>query len=148
MARTPARLQESRVTFADPENAPVRLTDVAAEIGMPAEALRQEGKAGRLVIWRVRRKDYTSLAEIRRMFERCRVTPEVPACGSAMLEHAPAGEQNSRSGSSATGTNSSAQAAALETVRRLREGSQPISRPNTRRSGASAALLPFPSPTS
>ena len=63
---------------ADPDTQ-LRLKD-AARIGFPvggmtATALRGEAQRGRLLIWRIAGKDFTSLAEIRKMLERCRVEP-------------------------------------------------------------------------
>ena len=55
---------------------PQRLGVVAAQFGLTAAALRTEAKRGRLVISRVAGKDWTSVAEVREMFARCRVTPE------------------------------------------------------------------------
>jgi hypothetical protein len=56
---------------------PLRL-DAAAKIAFPdgsmtANGLRREAKRGRLVIFRVAGKDYTTLKHIGEMFEQCRV---------------------------------------------------------------------------
>src|SRR3981189_2914729 len=64
---------------------PLRLS-VAAELAFPdgsmtASGLRREGARGRLVIERVAGKDYTTLANIERMRELCRVEAKVPGCG-------------------------------------------------------------------
>jgi hypothetical protein len=59
---------------------PLRL-DVAARIAFPdgsmtASGLRKEAVRGRLTIWRVANKDYTSLAAIRDMMDKCRTEPK------------------------------------------------------------------------
>ena len=59
-----------------------RLGVVAAQFGMTAAALRTEAKRGRLVISRVAGKDWTSVAEVQRMFGLRRVDPEAPTFGS------------------------------------------------------------------
>src|SRR5271156_1520972 len=61
---------------------PQRLGVVAAQFGLTAAALRTEAKRGRLVISRVAGKDWTSVAEVQRMFGLCRVTPEALTYGS------------------------------------------------------------------
>jgi hypothetical protein len=68
-------------------NTPLRLSVVAAlafpDGSMTASGLRREGARGRLVIERVAGKDYTTLANIERMRELCRVEAKVPGCGSS-----------------------------------------------------------------
>ena len=64
---------------------PQRLAVVAAQFGLTAAALRTEAKRGRLVLWRVAGKDWTSVAEVNRMFQNCRVTPEAHTYGSGPL---------------------------------------------------------------
>jgi hypothetical protein len=71
-------------------NTPLRLS-VAAALAFPdgsmtASGLRREGARGRLAIERVAGKDYTTLANIERMRELCRVETKVPGCGSARLD--------------------------------------------------------------
>ena len=65
---------------------PLRLT-VAAAVAFPdgsmtASGLRRESARGRLVVERIAGKDYTTLANIERMRELCRVEPKVPDCTS------------------------------------------------------------------
>src|SRR5262249_42481757 len=67
-------------------DAPLRL-DVAAALAYPdgsmtASGLRKEARRGRLVIERTAGKDYTTLRNIERMREQCRVELKPPACGS------------------------------------------------------------------
>ena len=71
-------------------NTPVRLS-VAAALAFPdgsitASGLRREGSRGRLQIERIAGKDYTTLAEIGRMRERCRVENNHPGFTSAPSE--------------------------------------------------------------
>src|SRR5690348_11126010 len=68
------------------DSVPLRL-DAAAKVAFPdgsmtASGLRREAQRGRLVIERVAGKDYTTLAAIKDMRERCRVAPKVRAYGS------------------------------------------------------------------
>jgi hypothetical protein len=49
---------------------------------MTASGLRREGVRGKLVIERIAGKDYTTLGNIERMRELCRVEVKVPDCGS------------------------------------------------------------------
>jgi hypothetical protein len=63
-------------------NAPLRLS-VAAKLAFPdgsmtASGLRREADRGRLRIERIAGKDYTSLDEIKRMRELCRVRAKEP----------------------------------------------------------------------
>jgi hypothetical protein len=65
---------------------PLRLS-VAAALAFPdgsmtASGLRREGARGKLVIERIAGKDYTTLGNIERMRELCRVEVKVPDCGS------------------------------------------------------------------
>ena len=50
---------------------------------MSAGGLRVEADRGRLVIYRIAGKDYTTLANIRRMIDQCPREPKVRGCGSA-----------------------------------------------------------------
>src|SRR5437588_11123016 len=80
MARTtlPSRGEISSET-------PIRLS-VAAALAFPdgsmtVSGLRRECARGRLVIERIAGKDYTTLANIERMRQLCRVEAKVPGCG-------------------------------------------------------------------
>jgi hypothetical protein len=71
---------------------PLRL-DVAAALAYPdgsmsASGLRREAGRGRLVIERTAGKDYTTLHNIERMRELCRVEVKVLDCGFAQLGEA------------------------------------------------------------
>src|ERR1700691_4031515 len=70
----------------DPET-PLRLSVAAALVfpdgSMTASGLRREAARGRLVIERIAGKFYTTLGNIQRMRELCRVEAKVPGYGSA-----------------------------------------------------------------
>jgi hypothetical protein len=83
---------------------PLRL-GVAAALAFPdgsmtASGLRREGERGRLVIERIAGKDYTTLANIERMRELCRVEAKALDYGSAPKS----GIQTARSGSGPFGS--------------------------------------------
>src|SRR5580704_13102588 len=65
---------------------PQRLGVVAAHFGLTAAALRTEARRGRLVISRVAGKDWTSVAEVNRMFGLCRSTPKESDSGFGLPE--------------------------------------------------------------
>jgi hypothetical protein len=97
---------------------PQRLGVVAARFGLTAAALRTEAKRGRLVISRVAGKDWTSVAEVREMFDRCRVNPKESDSGFDQREAASAPPSSSE-----TAQSRSAQAALNLRLSRLRESS-------------------------
>src|SRR5450759_4644137 len=70
-------------------NTPLRLLLAAAmafpDGSMTASGLRREAARGRLIIERIAGKDYTTLANIERMRELCRVEVKAPDCGSGQL---------------------------------------------------------------
>src|SRR4249919_2116176 len=90
---------------------PLRL-GIAAALAFPdgsmtASGLRREAERGRLVIERVAGKDFTTLANIERMRELCRVQTRVPGCGSdplaekaVVLSHVPSGSSSTAVGTS------------------------------------------------
>ena len=110
---------------------PQRLDVVAAQFGLKAAALRTEAKRGRLVISRVAGKDWTSVAEVREMFYRCRVNPEAHTYGSDRLASERTREPSAQSGSSKTPDTSKALVSALAHVERLRRRSPTISPAST-----------------
>jgi hypothetical protein len=98
---------------------PLRLS-IAATIAFPdgtmtASGLRREGVRGRLVIERIAGKDYTTLANIERMRELCRVQQKAPDSGCESAD----GEK--LSGSSSTAVARSAQARARAISARLKK---------------------------
>src|SRR3984957_21141138 len=99
-------------------NTPQRLGVVAAQFGLTAAALRTEAKRGRLVISRVAGKDWTSVAEVQRMFGLCRVSQKESDSGFGPAEAA----KEPRS-SSETAQSRSAQDALSLSLARLRKSS-------------------------
>jgi hypothetical protein len=126
---------------------PIRLAEAAATYGLTVGALRAESRRGKLTIWRVAGKDFTSQAEIERMFELCRVNPVEPICGSDQCAGEEAGP-NPPCGSSETDHIKKALDAAKANASRLKLGLPPISQRSTNPPGASVHLLKRPSPTS
>lgn len=108
---------------------PLRL-GVAATIAFPdgsmtAAGLRREAARGRLVIERIAGKDFTTLANIERMRELCRLHPKEPDFGSAgNAETTKAGLHTPPSTSSETVDIKRALAAAKMTVAQLKESSK------------------------
>src|SRR5580704_8620056 len=85
-------------------DAPLRLS-VAAAVAFPdgsmtPSGLRREAGRGRLMIERIAGKDYTTLANIERMRQLCRVEARVPTCGSAPPAERIAASSRTPSGSS------------------------------------------------
>src|SRR5258707_42894 len=105
---------------------PLRL-GVAAALAFPdgsmtASGLRREAERGRLVIERVAGKDFTTLANIERMRQLCRVPQKELVSGSALKNEIPTGRSaNARYGSSETDRAKSARAA-LQRIARAPSG--------------------------
>jgi hypothetical protein len=88
--------------------------------------LRREKERGNLVTYRVGRRGFTTVRDVREMLQRCRDAGQHP--GSTSIPGA-------GSGSSATGQNSSALAALNQTVEALKSSSPTTSPGSTSRSG-------------
>jgi hypothetical protein len=105
---------------------PLRL-DVAARLAFPdcsmtASGLRREAARGRLVIERIAGKDYTTLANVEKMRETCRVEAKASVCGLSQHGATPrVGSSAAPSTSSETARSSAALALAKEKLRKLRE---------------------------
>jgi hypothetical protein len=89
-----------------PLDCPLRLA-IAAKIAFPdgsmtASGLRREAQRGRLLIERIAGKDYTTLANIERMRELCRVILKVPDSGSGRPAEKVAESSHALFGSSST----------------------------------------------
>lgn len=101
---------------------PLRL-GIAAALAFPdgsmtASGLRREATRGRLAIERVAGKDYTTLANIERMRELCRVQGKALACGSDPRSETPtARSESERSGSFGMDRAKSARAALQKIAR-------------------------------
>ena len=106
-------------------NQPLRL-ETAARLKFPdgsvsVAALRKLIKSDRLVAWRVAGKDLTSIHELDRMLERCRVTKNLPDFGTESLARQRMAEApKTGPGSSSTVDVKSAQAAAKATLEALK----------------------------
>src|SRR5580658_7680927 len=87
---------------------PLRLSVAAAlafpDCSMTASGLRRESARGHLVVERIAGKDYTTLANIERMRELCRVEAKVPGCGSVLRAAKAADLSRMPSGLSSTAT--------------------------------------------
>lgn len=109
---------------------PVTLEDACGmfpRAKLTVSTLRAEAGRGRLEIFRLGRRDYTTASAMREMIRRCRDDARLQ--GSTSM---PAGAN----GSSATDHASSARAALRATVTALKAGLPRISASNTRRSAA------------
>ena len=75
--KLPKHMERGAKAAAITDRTPLRL-DAAAQIAIPdgsisVSALRREAAAGRLTIYRIAGKDYTTLADIEEMKTSCRV---------------------------------------------------------------------------
>ena len=133
---------------------PLRLA-VAAALAFPdgsmtASGLRREAARGRLAIERIAGKDYTTLANIERMRELCRVEAKEQDSGYSRRVGTGRGESSSRlCGASETAASNEALVSARAKLRKLSEHSPTTSPPNTARlESATVTPLPAKSPTS
>lgn len=94
---------------------PITLKDAAQHFGFTECTLRTEAGRGRLTIYRIGRKDYTTPNDIREMVAKCRVEKKAP--GFTLTRSA-------SNGQSGTDRASSALAAANEAALRLRSSSR------------------------
>jgi hypothetical protein len=128
---------------------PLRL-DVAAAIAYPdgsmsAHGLRLEHQRGRLAIERVAGKDYTTLADIRRMRELCRLAGKARDSGSGKNAERARDELIPPSGSLSTDDISRARDACQTIVQELRENSRATSRKSTSPARPKANVIRFAS---
>ncbi len=61
------------------DDRPIRLKDAAEEFGIGVATLRAEAERGRLAIYRIGKRDYTTRNDIREMVLLCRAEPKAPA---------------------------------------------------------------------
>lgn len=105
---------------------PLRL-DVAARMAFPdgsmgAAGLRKERDRGRLVTEMIAGKEYTTLAEIERMRELCRVQPKAPVSyGAKRAEKQTAACAAARDGTSKIGASVTPQDAARMRLKKLKD---------------------------
>jgi hypothetical protein len=93
----------------------ITLKDAAQHFGLSVYALRTEANNGRLTIYRVGKRFYTTPGDIKEMFRQCRVEQKAPDSISI---------RSARSSQSETDRLSSAQAAASEIAQRLKSSSR------------------------
>lgn len=105
--RLDLRRKESVLASGLDPDTPLRLRIIAAiafpDGSMTASGLRREADRGRLIIERIAGKDYTTLANIQRMRQLCRVATEKgPVSGGALPDSKMVASSRTPSGSSAT----------------------------------------------
>lgn len=111
---------------------PLRLAD-AVRLGFPhggitVAGLRREGQRGNLRMWRIANKDFTSLAAISEMMDRCHVTPNLQSSNFV-----PPAAIERQLGSSTTSGKSTALAAARAIFAEHKRRSKPSLRKISRR---------------
>ena len=104
---------------------PITLKTAAADFGVPIGVLKASGIAGKLEIYKLGTRYYTTPNAVRTWVQSCRVEPKAPV--STLIRRA-------RSGSSETDRASSAQAALDMTVAELKSGSPHTTEKSTNRS--------------
>jgi hypothetical protein len=112
------------------EDDPITLADACRIVfadKIKVATLRAEASRGRLVIFRIGKRNFTTVNEVRRMVERCRVERE--GQGSTLIH-------DGSNGLSETDRISSAQAALKTTLQGLRGSSRNTSARNTSRNQA------------
>lgn len=103
----------------------ITLKDAAQHFGFSVWTLRAEADRGNLQIYKIGKRYYTTPADIREMVQQCRVERKV---------HGSTWTKTASSGSSETERSDAAQAAARETVLRLRNSSRSTSVTSTSQS--------------
>jgi hypothetical protein len=109
--------------------------------GMTVSGLRRERDHGRLAVFKIAGKDFTTLADIGRMMELCRSEAKGPDCG---LSQGDRSETRAPCGSSATAQTNTALALARAKVSKLKERSPTTSSP-TQASRERATVIPLKS---
>lgn len=109
---------------------------------MTVHGLRKEHRAGRLDIWRLAGKDYTTIAALRAMRIKCLLPAKAPASTCAAPDETTTAASAPPTGSSATEASSTALAAARTILQGLRAPSSAISaRPASPRRRPRASVL-------
>jgi DNA-binding response OmpR family regulator len=106
------------------DDRPITLAEAASEYRMTVSTLRAEAGRGRLDIFRIGRRDYTTPQAMREMVERCRAASRRHGSGWTVPEN---------SGLSEMARASSAQVALSQTVQALKSSLRPTSGTNTNR---------------
>jgi len=107
----------------------IRLSEAAAELGLKVSSLRTEIRKGRLTPVEIAGRFYLTRESLGEMIKACRVKPKDHDSISNATETVTDG------GSFATGDLSVAQAAARQSIERLKKLSRPTSPRNTSRAG-------------
>lgn len=121
------------------DDTPILLTE-AGSIGFPyggmsASGLRRERDKGNLEVMRIAGRDWTTLAAIKRMMQKCRRPAKVQgSISSASLA-------DPQPGSSETDPVQSAQDVLNKLEKSLNESSPPTSKRNTKRRGGNVVLM-------
>ena len=136
MPRERGAINPARIT----PTSPLRL-DVAAALAYPdgsmtANGLRTEAAKGNLRIEKTAGRFYTTLADIEKMRERCRVRESAHAYGSDPSAFATARSSQTRPGSFSTEESISPRDALMAKLRSPNSGSPSTSRRNTSRSAS------------
>lgn len=122
---------------------PMRLLDAARSVmgddTPSANWLRRQAAEGRLAIWRIAGKDFTTPTAIREMLDKCRAKQKASASGYGQPQ-----TNATLPGSSSTEESKYALDALRQTAKRLKESSRTTSRAATRL-GASADVIPYQS---
>ena len=106
------------------DNDTITLKDAAQHFGFTVWTLRAEADRGRLTIYRIGKRDYTTPNDIREMVQKCRVVKK---------GHGFTSTRSGNCGLSETDRASSARAGANETALRLRSASRNTSAISTSR---------------
>ena len=72
----------------DHDNNAITLKDAAKQFGFSVSTLRTEAYRGRLTIYRIGRRYYTTPADIREMVLQCRVEPKAPTTPEPVMSEA------------------------------------------------------------
>ena len=128
---------------------PLRLSVAAAlafpDCSMTASGLRRECVRGRLIIERIAGKDYTTLANVEKMRELCRVEVKAPDCGSNLRAATQRGDSSGGPSLSSEMAQSSAALVSAKAKLNKLKGSLPnIKSPDTAHLD-SATEIPAPS---
>lgn len=126
---------------------PLRL-DVAAAMEFPdgsisVKSLRREAGRGNLEIIRIAGKDFTTVAAIKRMIEKCRASPKAPDSGfNPPATPKTAGSRKTQSGLSEMANSSEARDALRKTVEGLKGRLQSTSSPDPKRRARATVIRP------
>jgi len=110
----------------------IPLSEAAKAFNLTVGGLRAERDAGRLIVYRVRGKDYTTREAMREMFQACRLNPKTPGSGYGCAQ------ADQVSGLSSITDVNTALAAARATIAELKDSCFDTSAKNSNRLGQSS----------